>query len=295
MKRIRTYSLFLSVLALMQFSVLGCAKKADIVSLAPELTELVVALGAEDRLQGISQLDDRTPEWEALPRMGTAKVPDLAAIEAVQPKLILTTLPSAELQGLADGKGITLVIAPVARLDEQAETINTIAASLGAPDAAAKLIADLSAEREALTAKLTDKTRPKVLIVTGRDKTSVDRVTIAAGDSLASDLVQLAAGDNLFADKTGGHVEVTLEEIRARAPEVILELLPGMSLTDNQRQDLYGTWNAARDLPALVRGAIFFVTDTDCLRPGPRVIDSATRLAKTMHGNFDWDVAQSQQ
>jgi iron complex transport system substrate-binding protein len=276
----------------MSMLVSGCGKKSDIVSLAPELTEIVIALGEGGRLQGISQLDDHTPELETFARMGTAKVPDLAAIEAAQPKLILTTTPTPELQALADSKGISLLGVPVSRLDEQAEAINAIATALGRGAEATELNARLTASREELTTKLADKTRPKVLIVTGRDKSSVERVTVAAGDSLASDLVNLAAGSNAFADKTGGDVEVSLDEIRTRAPEVILELLPGMSLTDNQRQALYGTWNAARDLPALSRGAIFYLTEADCLRPGPGVIDSAATIAKTMHGNYEWDLAQ---
>ncbi len=271
----------------------GCGSGPDVVSLAPELTELTVALGQGARLSGVSAKDDYPAQVLDLPRVGTSEAPDFAVLATLKPKLILTTVAPAALREFAAANGAQVVEANAPRLDTLGETITAVGAALGAAEAAAPLVASLDTERQTLASKLADKARPKVLIVTGRPASGVDRVQVAGSDSLAADLVALAAGDNAFADTPGASLEVSLEEIKARAPEVILELHPGMSLTDNQRQDLYGTWNAAPELPALTRGTIFFVTDTHCLRPGPRVIESAALIAKTMHGNFEWDLAQS--
>ena len=68
-----------------------------------------------------------------------------------------------------------------------------------------------------------------------------------------------------------------------RQPEVILEFHPGRKLDAPERKALLDDWRSMPSLPAVRDGRIHFLTEDYMLLPGPRVVESARRIAEVLH------------
>ncbi|MBI1320661.1 MAG: ABC transporter substrate-binding protein [Candidatus Hydrogenedens sp.] len=178
---------------------------------------------------------------------------------------------------------------PPARLDAIPAFIRTVGTELGAASAAEALANAITSDETALRKELAAKSHPRTLIVLDRTGQGVSALRCAGPGHLAADLAELAGTVNVLDEARGPEVDLTLEEVKALAPEVIIEFMPGRSLTENQRQALFNDWNAAAEVPARQSASIYFITQSHALRPGPRIVESARQLAMTIHGNFEFE------
>jgi iron complex transport system substrate-binding protein len=104
---------------------------ARIVSLVPSVTELVFALGAEDRLVGVTDYCDFPPAARRKPRVGGMLAPSLETIVALRPDVVVAT-DSGNRQEISDQLrrlGIPVYLVHANRLTEVME----VASRLGGP------------------------------------------------------------------------------------------------------------------------------------------------------------------
>lgn len=259
-----------------------------VVSLGPHLTEVVFALGQGERLVGRGTYDDYPPEVARIEDVGDYLDPNLERIALLKPSLLL--LPGAHKQ-VADFAALNQIPTVAWNMDSFAsiaEGITKIGDALGCPAEAAALNARMAAQRDALAAKLAGVPRLKVLIITQRDTHDVSTLYTAGGTSFVSEMVALAGGDNIYATTDQPYLEASKETIVASAPEAIVEFHPGHALTDKQRQQFIDDWQALRELPAVSKYQVYIFTDSYALRPGPRVMDMAERIARRLHPDLEW-------
>jgi len=261
----------------------GCGGPQGVVTLEPYLTETVYALGLGDQVLGVCAADDYPPETAGLARVGSSSEPDLAAIEAMRPAVVL--MPAAPAAGISG----RVVEAQPPRLHDVAALVRAVGQELGAVKAAETLATSLDAQRDDLRTVLAGKETPRTLIVLDRSVGGIGTLRCAGSGHLAADLAELAGVINVLADRADAEVELSLAEAQALAPEVILEFMPGRALTENQRQALFNDWNAAPEIPARKSARIHCINESHALRPGPRIIEVARQIAKTVHGNFEFE------
>lgn len=280
-----------------------------VVTLLPAATEIICALGAADRLVGISHECDHPPEVQDRPRVTTTPIDvrqpgarldeavrearaagrpvigvDAEALRALAPDLVVTQ-QLCEVCAVADGEvlGLARAMQPAPRVLTLGgrtwagvlETVRECGAALGAEAAAAELTRALGRRMVAL-GEAGLRPRPRVLCLEWLEP------AYTAGHWVP-DLVHAAGGLDVGA-APGEHSRVrTWAELAATAPDVVLVMPCGFDLA-RARRELHALRDPAAR--AVLAGRPVWLLDGNAYtsRPGPRLVDGAERIAAALRG-----------
>ncbi len=249
-----------------------------VVSLAPALTELVYALGAGDRLVGVTRFCDFPAEARALPKIGGFLDPSVEAILAARPELVLVATNSGTeaIVRRLEAEGLRVLWLRLDGLNDVRTGLEVVAEALGRPEVGRTLRTALDRRIASVTARIPHGARrPRTLVVVGH------RPLIVAGPGTWLDeLVTLAGGQNAAADANRPYPQWSAEVLLERRPEVILDVSMGGE-TDLARAEL-DRWRALTAIPAVRDHRIHSVPDDRLLRPGPRVADALELLVRLL-------------
>jgi iron complex transport system substrate-binding protein len=243
-----------------------------IVTLAPNLTEIVFALGGGGNLVGVSEYSDYPEAARAIPRVGGLEV-DPEKIAALHPDLVLA-IAEGNAQGAVralEAAGLPVTVTPSGSLDAVLESVRIVADRLGRPEQGKRLVEELSRKRAAVRAEVAGRRRPRALLMVWPDPPQA-----AGGQTFLNDVLTEAGADNLVGDRRGW--PVLSREYVATAP---VELLVAPDSVEAR-----AAWEAAfAPGGALSRGTIATarrvrLDEAALTRPGPRVFDMLGRLAE---------------
>lgn len=262
-----------------------------VISLAPNITELVYALGAQDMLVGRSRFSDYPPQAMALPDVGSYYRPDIESIVALRPDLCIAVsdgTPAIIFDRLSE-LGIPVFRLNPANLEELRQGILLLGAALGFQEKAAKLVSDMderlhlvdSDVREALSRY---KRRPVVLV-----QVQASPLIAAGKGTYSGELVVRAGGVNPVRGITP-YPRLSTEEILALQPEVIL--VPGGydedpdlgSIPENHGQEAgkallsYSIPPLSEGIPAARNGRMHALPASLLFRPSLRSLDALETL-----------------
>jgi iron complex transport system substrate-binding protein len=250
---------------------------ARVLSLVPSATDIIVALGAGDRL--VARTDfDTDAHMAHLPSVGGATEPSLERVIAVRPDLVIvwqdTGLPQVNerLRAL----GVTTEPMAASSLGDLASVIARIGELLGISDRADSLWRSIQDSLRSVSADVAGRPRPSVFYVVWRDPL----ITTGAGTFIDS-LIVLAGGTNVFADAPTRWPTVSFEELLRRDPDVIV--WP----RDESAGDMMTTLSkeaAWRGLRAVRMRRVVPIEFHLINRPGPDVARAARALATALHG-----------
>lgn len=249
-----------------------------IISLAPSITEILFAVGAGDRVVGVSTYCDYPPEVARIDRIGTFLQPNVERILAKRPDLIIG-VPSpgnrVSVQRLQE-LGVNVLIVDPERIPDILKAIHTIADAVGNGPQGDAVVARIERDIAAVTKRLEGAARPRVLMLVGRSP------FVAAGRGTYQDeLTGLARGNNLSAAAGPAWPTVNLEWIVAQAPEVIIDASMGSEASD--RASALAFWSEFPTLPAVRDQRIYGHRASQLLHPGPRIAETLESLARFIH------------
>ncbi|MGH7934782.1 MAG: ABC transporter substrate-binding protein [Candidatus Binataceae bacterium] len=246
-----------------------------IVSLAPSVTETLFALGAGKEVIGVSRYTDYPPQAAKLPEVGTFLTPNLEAIVALRPTLIIGPAESSdrrEVRALgAMGYGILMVNDNSIAGIEQ--SILHVGDRIGRADAARQLVKRIRMHIAAVQERLKDEPRKRVLMVVGHQP----MVAVGRGTFL-DELLKLAHGDNIADAAVQPWPRLSVEYIIATRPQVILD---GQMGSDAAAPD--GFWSKYPTIPAVKYHHIYGYPQDPVLHPGPRIWQALEILARLIH------------
>ena len=241
------------------------ARVRRVVTLAPSLTELVLALGAGADLVGVSRYDDAAAVAN-LPRVGGYSDPSAETIVRLHPDLVLAQ-PSPGNHGAVEMVAASGIAVEAFRLESIADiefASVRIGKLLGRAPAGQTLVRTIEAARS--LARAAAKKRGKRVRVALLFDTNP---LIAAGPgSFADELLADAGGTNVVARSTQPFPEVPLDALLARKPELILVAPMGKNA------------NALAGLPPVLRAKAVALTSPGILHPGPKIIDALAELTR---------------
>jgi cobalamin transport system substrate-binding protein len=254
-----------------------------IVSLVPATTEMLFAMGAGNRVAGVSDYDRFPPEVEKIAKVGGLLDPNLERILALRPDLVIVYDTQADLKRQLDRAGIPVYNYVHRGLPDITETIRSIGRRVGIPAAADAEAARIDRQLAETRARVLGRRKPKTLLVFGRDPGALRHIDASGGYGFLHDLLELAGGTDALADLNRQSVEMSTEMVLARAPEVIMELHYGTSLPGNRTEAERRVWNALPAVPAVKNGRVYLLTGDEFVVPGPRIAIAADRFARTLH------------
>jgi iron complex transport system substrate-binding protein len=243
-----------------------------IISLAPSNTEILFALGLGDKVVGVTSWCDYPPEALAKEQVGEYDTPDMEKIVALNPDLILVSYGTSMevINGMVE-LGLTVFGIKSTDLDDVLNDIRTIGEITDKEIEAQALTAEMENRIQAVTDQTTElEQRPKVFYLFD---TYGGLWTVGQG-TFIHELIEKTGGVNICQNLTG-YTTITLEEVIARNPEIIIAGEWAYDWAINATE--LASTNASQT------DRIFTCDDDLVQRPGPRLIDGLEWFAYFIH------------
>ncbi len=283
MKRALPALLAGAVFAVLQACSRETLPRGGIVSMGPNITETIFALGQGNRVSAVDSFTDFPPEARVLPRVGGYIDPNLERITLIRPELIVLAGRFPKVMEFAEPRKMRTLVVAMDSLATIDAGIATLGVALECTPAADRLRAQIANTLDAVRAAAAGRPRPRVLIITGRSTHDLNDLATAGGASFVSEIVACAGGDNIYANVAAPYFEASKESVVAEAPEVILEFHAGEGLNASDKAAFVADWDAMPILPAVQDKRIYLLTESHALRPGPRIGEIARRMVKLLH------------
>lgn len=259
-----------------------------VISLIPAATEMIFAMGAGSRLIAVSSYDKFPPEATKLPTVGALLDPDIERILAMRPDLVIVYGTQTELRRSLDRASIPYYTYEHRAMPDIMATVRSIGARLGSTTEANALATSMEQALAGVRAAVAGQHRPRTLLVFERDRSSLQNIYASGGYGFLADLLDAAGGDNIFADIRQQSVQASTEMILARRPEAIIELRYGESARNSDPARDLRVWDALGSVPAVRNKRIHVLTGDQYVVPGPRIVEAARELGRTLHPGARW-------
>jgi len=250
-----------------------------IVTLAPNLTEIVYALGLGDKLVGDTNECDIPAAAKLKPHVGEPQNPSLEAIVALHPDLVLATT-AGNLAQTADALNRLGIAAYTSNGEaptvlEMLDSIARTAQLVGAKAQGDELVTGLRQRLDALHAKLGDRPMVHVLFVIWEDP-----LTTIGQNTFIADALRWAEAESVVLSKQSWP-KLSTEEIVRLQPEYIIFAGNHGDTKETELADLRArpVW---RDLDAVETGRVVNLSE-EFIRPSPGLIDAIEQLARELH------------
>lgn len=254
-----------------------------IVTIAPDATEMIGALGAADRLVAVSDFCVWPPQIETLPRIGGLFDPNLERILRLRPDLIILRGHNRSIEELCRTNGITLFRDETESFDDIYKTLATLGDLLDCRAEADAVTDQMRRRVEAVRRAVADRPRPRVFMTLARDPESLASIMTGSRGTFVDEMITLAGGQNVFADLGMDYPTVSIEAILVARPEVIVDAMPEAPESPALAEKVRRQWTELGPTPAAESGRIFVLTDENCYIPSPRIVDVIAKLARLFH------------
>ena len=247
-----------------------------VVSMAPNVTEMLFALGLEEKVVAVTPFCDYPPEAQSKTHLGGTN-PSIEQILALKPDLVLAPqdMIQADLLQHLDRVKVPIFVLQAAQLEDVVVQIQTIARIFDRNKAGDELAATIRQRIAAVKERTQALTRPRVLYVLNTDPLQ----TVGPG-SFIHQLIEAAGGANIAADTSTAYPRFALEEVLARDPELIVFPVGTAEGIPEEEQQLWRRWSS---LSAVKHNHLVHVPSVLVDRPGPRIVEGLELLAKALH------------
>ena len=248
-----------------------------IVSLVPSITETLCHLGLADALVGVTHFCvEPAAVVRAKPRIGGEKDPDLDAIRALRPDLVVANIEENVREHIAAlrGWGIPVWVTYPRTVAAGLQMIRELGEVTGARASAAALLDELEPLYERVRAESSSRRPVPVFYPIWRDPW----MTIGP-DTYIHDLLTVCGAANVFGDRAERYPTITLDEMAGRRPEVIV--LPDEPF--RFRRAHLADFTPYTDVPAVRDGRLHLVSGKPFSWHGPR-IGEALRMLPALFG-----------
>jgi len=249
-----------------------------IVSHVPSITETLFALGLDERIVGVSDHCDYPEEANSKPKIGGYFNPNIEAIVALEPDLVLTDGYVADIAQL-DNFGIPWVVLQPKDMDWVLRDIELLGKITGTEQTAMEITDDMRNRIDAVVSTVGNATRPRVFYVF--DATDPTKPWTPGPGSFVNDLIGLAGGENIAAQAQGPWIQFSLEELVNLDPEIILvDSMHGTAVISPEAIRQLPGW---KDTTAARENRIHTIDGDLVNRTGPRIVQGLEDIAEAIH------------
>ena len=262
------------------------AQSPRIVSTAPSITELLYALGLGGNIVGVDRFSHYPPEAAKKPQIGDYAAPNLEAIAQLKPTLVIIPTNPVQLKQRLEALHLRVLELDQEGIPALYRSFAQVGEAAGVRARAVMLTRDVQGKLAAIQAKTAKLQPTRVMFVVARTPGSLDGLMVAGAASYLNEIIAIAGGVNVFADARAAYPKVSLEEVLARNPDVIVdmgEMADTVGVTDAQKSKVVGLWGRMASIGAVRSRRVHAVASDIFVVPGPRVVDAAEAFFTLMH------------
>lgn len=248
-----------------------------VISLAPNITEIVFALERGQRLVGVTTYSDYPPAAKIIPKVGSYIHLDLERIVALKPDLCLAIKDGnpKDMAVRLEALGIPVYAVDPRNLESVQETLVRVGRLLQAEDKAGEIVAGIRARISQVDAVVRRaETIPRVFFQIG-----VSPIVSIGTDTFIHELIVRAGGLNL-AEGPVPYPRYSREQVIGLSPDVII-------ITSMARvvefEKIESEWSQWTNIPAVRNDKIFVQSSNLFNRPSPRLVDALETLVRLIH------------
>jgi len=246
------------------------------ISLAPNLTEIVYAIGAGDRLVGDTTYCDYPPEAKTVAKVGDTLQPSIERILALRPQLVLVSTAS-QLEAFTkqlDEHDIAVYVTDPRDLEGVFRSILSVGNLLNESVAASELVKQLRARSETVERAVAGLAPVSVFF-----QLSGQPLYTAGRSSFVTNLIERAGGRSVTSDVQEAWPRLSDERALASRPEAVI-MLSGDAMGAAANTKVAA---ALRNSPAVQNGRVYLIDGDLLTRPGPRLVDGLEQIAHALH------------
>lgn len=236
-----------------------------IISLAPDITEIVYALGLGDKLVGATTYCTYPEAAKKLPRTGGFGQYNFEAILSLKPDLVILHWKYEAEKTRLQGLGIPYLETRTEHMEDILSSIQKVGENTDAAAQAEQLTGEM--QRKIAAHRTNPEKRPRVLITFGGDATVLDQIYAFGADCLHNELLGIAGGTNVVQNNLAFST-LSKEAVIRLNPDIIIQLAPGTQAPADPSKP----WQELPGINAVKNNRIHVLTgDYTCI-PGPRFI-----------------------
>lgn len=283
-------------LALLAAAVGGCSREPGppapasspaphrIVSLAPNITEIIYAVGADDLLVGNTRYCKFPPKARDVPKVGGYYDPSYERIVALRPELVILLPEHVEARQRLAELGIPWAEIRCEGLGGLLDAVTDIARICGRAAQGAGVTARMRAAIDEIRARPRRGPPPSAILCVGRGMGAgaVSEVYIAGPDTFHGTLLAAAGGTNAYSGRLRFPL-LSQEGILRLNPDVILEFVADLAEQSVSEEDIKADWRRFPRVPAVATGRIHVFGGEHVAIPGPRCIDLLDAIQRALY------------
>ena len=248
-----------------------------IVSLAPNVTEILFGLGLDEEIVGVSIHCNFPEKAKTKVQVGSYISLDFEKIVSLKPDLIIATGAgnTRDMVERLEKLGFpTYVIFPK-NFKDVLRSIGHISQVVDREEEGMRIIQAMKRRRQRVVEVTQGLPKPKIFLQIGEAP-----IVTVGKNSFGDDLIRLAGGENIAGKEKEMYPRLGMEEILKRSPEVII--ISSMNPKGDYQKILQG-WSRWKTIPAVKNRRIYLI-DSDLVdRPSPRLIEGLEEIAKMLH------------
>lgn len=241
------------------------------VSLAPNLTENIFAIGAGDRLVGVTTYCNYPSEADKIQKIGDTLNPNIETLIALKPDVVFVSTASqleAFLNQL-EKQNISVFVTNPSNIEGIYQSLLQLGDVLGENEKAKNLVESLKKRAADIEARTISAKDVKVFV-----QISKEPLFTVGKTSFITDIIGRAGGISVTENVTEAYPKFSKETALALQPEAII-------LSDSE--DNKEPNDVFKNSPAMKNGKVFKINADLLSRPGPRTFDALEQIAKALH------------
>ena len=265
------------------YSIDGHAASQRVISTSPAITEILFALGAGDRVVGVTDYCSFPKKACLLPSIGGPLNPSTETWISLKPDLIIIQEDSIVINKHATILKIPILKVSVNNLENILTSIQAIAKTMQVSKRGNQLVDKINSEIKQYRTRLR-KLKPRQVLMLLSDTNDPSRDLYAVGrNTFLNELLSIAGGENILPDTMATYPKISKEFIIAKSPEIIIEIGPTANLSNEGILKRKKAWTIYPTINAVKNNRLYFVGADYILIPGPRLVKILDILTRNIH------------
>lgn len=252
------------------------SKPNRIISFAPSVTETLFAVGAGNRVVGVTTSDDYPPEAKTIEAVGGYNGPNVEKVISLDADLMILSFDSstkAYADDMQEKTGTKVIVINPKSLEGAISSIGTVADIVGESEKGQVVEERLNSELKQIEDQVAREPKPTVFYEVWGDP-----LQTAGPGSFIDDAIKAAGGTNIAADTKQAYPQYSKEVLLRKNPDYyMVGVTSGITVEEISGRPGYSSLKAVED------DRVSVVDDNLIVRPGPRIVEGVREIAEEIH------------